>query len=309
MSRKPAKKTTKAHQPSRRSAKNEGLPIPGEGEPYLPLPGDLADWATVPHPANIPPTANETNTRIDPAPGFTDEKPVGFGRYLLFLVIILFLLAGSANLFGRYIQQQDNAQTPTPPSSTPTLQNSRSITVRILDVRNYSILWLNSAHDENQLIVQKEGSSNWLLISNDDTAVIHGALDPSGQNVAYSSGKDDGQIVIRSIDGRTTSIIAASQIKDAGIAAKIDKIGLCPWSPVAWSPSGSRVAFYGCSPHNSFSTVLVAEVHSPHSAPSIIGGLLDNGDERQLFWLDDHKILTTRPTRTTPTVIATIEAP
>jgi len=256
------------------------LPAPHEGT-SAPIPSDLQDVDVGQHDEELPPEDAEM------PPGATEETRIAPRRYGLALLILAILAALATWVLG-YMQRQGPftilSLTLPPPSMI------------LVDSRDGVVLMLERSGDLSRVIVETSNQGSWQLVSRDDTAATNPALSPDGERVTYVTERDDGQLVIVSIIADTRRTIDADQVQDAGDSIGFDEMQVCPWTPIAWAPTGNRIAFFGCTKEASLSVVLVGDLSDPAIPLTVIArSKAEVSAVRQLKWLDHTQLIVSTP--------------
>ena len=196
------------------------------------------------------------------------------------------------------------AVVPCPRSLPPT-------SITLVDLQNGVILMLEQSGSFSRVVVEPSDQASWLLVSRDDTTATNPALSSDGKQVAYVTERDGGQLVIVSIITDTRRTIEADQVQDAGDSVGFDEMQVCPWTPIAWAPTGNRIAFFGCTKDTSLSVVLVGDLSDPAIPLTVIARSKAQASAvRQLKWLDHtHLVVSTPATDAQQAMVSTFVVP
>lgn len=258
-------------------------PFPGQGEDGVPIDLVRVDLAELP--PGMVDTALAANKQAD-ASASAGQASRRLSPWLQ-LVLVAGLLALVMSIAGAISRGSlpgilRQALPQLPPSN------------EIVGAHEGKILMVERVGDVSRVMVKRADHVPWLVISQDDVSASQPAFSPDGTAVAYVSGRDAGQIVIVPLSGTDTRAITSDAISRA--ASQQEKIGLCSWSPVAWSPDGKRLAFWACAGDKAFSMLLVADLtQAGPSLQVVAGSTLTTGGQRAVRWLDDTRVLTTAP--------------
>jgi hypothetical protein len=241
-------------------------------------------------------TTSESPQVGRPHPGFVDDaatKPKPIGRVLLIIAVITAFVVGLIGYVrrGSFATVVGRALFPSTPSTT------------LVDSYNRLVLMLEQDGDYGRVIVQKSDQGGWLLVSQDDTTATSPILSPTGQEVAYVSRRNGGQVVAVSLITGTRRLIGTKRIGDVGRHVGLGSMVLCSWTPIAWSPKGDRIAFFACAEDNSFSVATVADLLDPTITLSVIGqSKTKTSDARQIKWLDATQLVISTPDKDQSTI-------
>ena len=262
------------------------------------IPSDLLDVDVGQHDEELPPRDAKM------PPGATRETQTAPRRYGLALLILAVLAAAATWMVG-YVQRQG-----------PFTILSRTVPVlppsmTLVDSRNGVVLMLERSGDLSRVIVETSNQGSWQLVSRDDTAATNPALSSDGKQVAYVTERDRGQLVIVWLDNDTRRSITTDQIQDAGENAGFDDVKICPWTPIAWAPTGNRIAFFGCTKDASLSAVLVGDLSDPAIPLTVIArSKAEASAVRQLKWLNHtHLVVSTPATDAQQAIVSTFVVP
>jgi hypothetical protein len=272
-------------------------PAPHEGA-SVSIPPDLLDLDIDWHDERLLPEDAEV------LPGATRETRTAPRRYGLALLILAVLAAAATWTVG-YMQRQGLlAVVPRPGSLPPT-------SITLVDLQNGVILMLEQSGSFSRVVVEPSDQASWLLVSRDDTTATNPALSSDGKQVAYVTERDGGQLVIVSIITDTRRTIDADQVQDAGDSIGFEKMQVCPWTPIAWAPTGNRIAFFGCTKDASLSVVLVGDLSDPAIPLTVIARSKAQASAvRQIKWLDHtHLVVSTSATDAQQAIVSTFVVP
>jgi hypothetical protein len=221
------------------------------------------------------------------------EEPPNLQRYVIVIILFLLLTGGSIwligflqrkGLFSQWLNSAKPASLVVP------------VTYLIVEERNGVVLMLEQNGDSSRVIVKKSGQKAWLLISGDDTTAANPALSPDGVQVAYVSKRRGGQVVLASVMDNTPPVILENQVQMLSQSMNMNELRVCPWTPIAWSPKGDRIAFFVCSPDPPSSLIVISVVTIGNPTLNLVtGSEAKFANTRQFIWLDDMNIITTVP--------------
>ncbi len=222
-------------------------------------------------------------------PGETRSPVRNTGTVLV--VIILFLVLSGILLYALG-ESQRTGSFPTLSSSTIAELTQTSL----LDSRPDIVLMLEKSGTSARIVIQREGQSSWLLISQNDTTVSNPALSPDASQVAYLSKRDNGQIVISSVLSNTQVAYSSDTVQAVGTGLNQGVLRICEWTPVAWAPDNSRLAFFVCNSQRAYSSAMVAKTGEKNAPLSLVfGSDVDSDLPRELRWLNNSKLVVTGP--------------
>lgn len=243
-------------------------------------------------------TSSASNTESEKENNNSDSQPkVGFGWYILIVVIIALAIGVGIRFFGAS-QGVGTPVVPTPNSTTPVATATSSAPLRI-DYKGGSLLVVDSSGNANQITAKPVNRSTWLTIAPDDSTATSPTLSPDGTRVAYASKLDGGKIQITSLTTDTISTISSAMLKDLATNSNLKNLQVCPWTTIAWSPAGNRLAFWSCSTQETFSVCAVFDYGASPSLKLVSSTRLDSLGFRQAVWLDENHLLISNPTNTT----------
>ncbi len=234
--------------------------------------GNLTAWAGSEGPSLASPEEEEI------PPGATRNevmRPKRYGRW----GFIIFVLLGAVVTIVGIVERQGLA------TIIKRLPFRGVHHIELLDPHNGKLLMLETYGDSSRVIVQTPGQASWQLVSRDDTTATNPALSPDGRSVAYVSAQEDGQIVVVSLVDDAQHRITSKEILDIAKKASFSTAKVCPWTPVAWSPDGYRVAFFGCRKKPPLSMAFVANLSGSSVVLSIVpDSEVETDSPRQLQW-------------------------
>jgi hypothetical protein len=181
----------------------------------------------------------------------------------------------------------------------------------LVESRAGALLMLECDGDSSRVVVSRSDRAGWVLVSRDDTTAINPALAPDGERVAYLSKRGGGEIAVVAIDEGGRQTIGSYHLEKAGAAAGLGDVELCPWTPIAWSPTGEAIALFGCAEDDAFSVAVVADLSVSDPELSIIGASKAGvSDDRQVEWLDaEHLVVNTPSSSKNLPTVQTFEVP
>ena len=219
--------------------------------------------------------------------GDETNRPKQYGKRAIIIFVCLCVIACVAGFFER--------------NQLPTFLLKRApwhhaLEIELIESRDDRVLMLETSGEASRVIVEVSGQASWLLVSQGDTTATNPALSPDGEQVAYVTERDGEQLVIVSLTSNTRRTVRAGQIQDADGDDGLDGMRLCPWTPIAWAPTGDRIAFFGCAEDDSLSVVLVGELSGPAISLTVVArSKVESSATRQLSWLDDTQLVVSTP--------------
>ena len=115
------------------------------------------------------------------------------------------------------------------------------------------------------------------------------ALSPQKDRVVYLQEEEGHRAaIVIDLDSGSVTVVEKDKLRDAAGGANLEP---CSWSPVVWSPNGTRFCFFGCDRTTSVLVVVEAETEL---TPVVIKKTESaQKPPRQVFWLDNDSLLYT----------------
>ncbi len=251
-------------------------PLPSEDALDLDGPWEKSELLPSDRIANVP-------------PGFADDahaRSRPYGRVLAFVLLALAIAMGIYGIAqnGKLTQPLRDALPVPAPSTT------------FVDARNGVILMLEQTGNLSRVVVNQADQAGWILVSRDDTTAAKPALSPDGTKVVYSSKRGKGQIVIVALGSGTPKSITAEQVQKLGGNNSLDDLEICSWTPIAWDPDSSQVAFFGCIERRDLSVVLIGgSLDSDPTLTILTESRMETSVEQQIEWQDAKHLLVITP--------------
>jgi len=236
------------------------------------------------------------------------ERPKHYGKMAIGLFVLLCVVACVAGFIDR---------TELPTLIMKRVSQSRGRQTQLVESRDGKVVMLETSGDTSQVVVEVSGQASWLLVSRDDTTAASPTLSPNSEWLAYVTRRDGGGVEIVSIITDTTCItdarrvIDADMIQDAGKIIGVDGMVLCPWTPIAWSATNDRIAFFACARDASVSMAVVGDL-SDSTIPLTACGpsKAESSDTRRISWIDEMQIVVSMPeTDRQQSTVAMFEVP
>jgi hypothetical protein len=262
----------------------------------VPLPDDLMDIDSNSVAEQPPSKSHEVLGPYFGMPEVSATRTRPYGRVVLLIAVLTAVAIWSlGNLPNSDLFQRLGQPKPLPPSTT------------LVDSRAGLVLMLEQSGASSRVIVERADQSSWLLVSRDDHTAANPTLSPDATLVAYVTARDDGGVVVTSLVTDILITITAAQIKTAGEGAGFTGMQICPWTPVAWDPTNSRLAFFGCVEDDPLSMALVGDLTGLDPAlEAVPSSKIESSVKRDLKWLDRTRITISTPATDSQSAAVTI---
>jgi hypothetical protein len=116
------------------------------------------------------------------------------------------------------------------------------------------------------------------------------ALAPQQDRLVYVREEDGSRaVIVVNLDSGSSTVVGTGDPQSGTVGAKTEP---CSWSPVTWSPDGSRFCFFGCD--KTGSVLMVVEAETELTPFSIKNTKAAQTPPRQVFWLNNENLLYTQ---------------
>lgn len=232
-------------------------------------------------------------------PGVADQRPKFPWRTALILAAVLLVLTAAVWLFGADRRGSLGQWLP--------LKKAVS-TTELTEAGPDSILMFSQVGDLRQIMVLRSGQASWQLVSQDDSTAQNPSLSPDGNLVAYTSQRNGGEVVVVSLVDSQHAEVNSSTILKEGERENLRRLGLCEWSPVAWSPDNGRIAFFSCGTRPTRSILGVADLRTtPPDLTFVSQSEAENDKQRDVLWLNATQIVASSPITDSGTLDVSID--
>lgn len=180
----------------------------------------------------------------------------------------------------------------------------------LIEVYNGVALLSEQNGESSRILVQQVDQASWLVVSRDDYTAKHPKLSLDGKMVAYRTEQGDEAIRVVPLVGNQSFVVTDSQIKDSGESKNVQRLEICEWTELAWSPDNKQLAFFACSSNPARSLALITALGQPTSTISLmIDTDLEILTPRTLAWLTNNQLIVVNPFNKGSTEVKTFNVP
>ena len=174
--------------------------------------------------------------------------------------------------------------------------------------RRADLIIAGTVEEKALLLIDTTGSSSQIKVATTTTntvivqdltrgrfRAIAAALAPQEDRLAYLREEEGHRsAIVAYLGSGSVTYLEQDKLWTAAEGAKVEP---CSWSPVVWSPDGTRFCFFGCDKTRSVLIVVEAETEL---TPIVVKNTeAIQSSPRQVYWLDDQSLLYTELDATT----------